>query len=250
MTVLLQLIADNAGWVYAFCALIALWQLRIVLRAQRERRQSVFALEREAAFQRVVNALGIALALLVTMGGTYFIGNVLLEVVRPLVEESTVPTPVLVLPTLETPATELTPTATPTPLATPTPFVKPTLRPLPTPVPEEPTATPAPAIVAPDCPNPGARLTSPGQGQNVGGAIVVMGTANLPNMQYYKLEFRPVGSSGDFTYLTGRNAPADGALGVWDTSPLPPGAYTLRLVVVDHTGNYPPPCEVTVNVVR
>jgi hypothetical protein len=29
-----------------------------------------------------------------------------------------------------------------------------------------------------------------------------------------------------------------------------PGQYTLRLVVVDQTGNYPPPCQVVVNVQR
>ena len=75
-----------------------------------------------------------------------------------------------------------------------------------------------------------------------------MGTANIPNMQYYKLEFRPAGSSAEFSYITGQKHPANGLLGIWDTSPLPDGAYTLRLVVVDNTGNYPPPCAVTVHV--
>lgn len=243
MTVLLQFIADNASWVYGACALIALWYLRVVLRARRERKQAVFALEREAALQKVYNALGVAIALLVVMGVTYFISNVLLEAIKPLAEETMSPTPLIVLPM--TPTEEPTPTPSPTPTPRPTPRSRPTLRPLPPP--PEPTKPP---IVAPDCPNPLARLVSPGQNQTVSGVVQVMGTANMPNMQYYKLEFRPAGTNIEFAYITGQNQPADGLLGVWDTSPLPDGAYTLRLVVVDHTGNYPPPCEVTVNVVH
>jgi hypothetical protein len=244
MTVLLQFIADNAAWVYAACALIALWYLRVVIRAHRERKQAVFALEREAALQRVYNALGVAIALLVTMGATYFISNTLLEAIKPLTKEPLSSTPVIVLPTLTVPG----PTPTPEPTLTPpppTPRPRPTLRPLPSPVLEP---TQPPAVVAPNCPNLQARLLSPGENQVISGTVQVFGTANIPNMQYYKLEIRPAGSNGDFSYITGQPGPTDGVLGIWDTTPLPNGAYTLRLVVVDHTGNYPPPCQVTVNV--
>jgi len=244
MTVLLQFIADNAAWVYTACALIALWYLRVVIRARRERKQAVFALERETALQRVYNALGVAIALLATMGITYFISNTLLETIKPLTREPLPSTPVIVLPALTAPGPTPTPEPTPT-LPPPTPRPRPTLRPLPSPLPE-PTQTPA--IVAPNCPNPLARLVSPGENQTVSGLVQVIGTANIPNMQYYKLEIRPVSSNGDFSYVTGQTGPVDGVLGTWDTAPLANGAYTLRLVVVDHTGNYPPPCQVTVNV--
>mgnify|MGYP001091988963 CR=1 FL=1 len=248
MTVLLQFIADNAAWIYGACALIALWYLRVVFRARRERKQAVFALEREAAVQRVYNALGIALALLATIGVTYFISNVLLEVMRPLAEEGIVFTPTIVLPTLSAQEIGSTPSPIPMPTPTqslPTPRPRPTLRPLPTPPPEL-TSSPAPMVMAPNCPNPSARLVSPGQNQMIKGSVPIIGTANIPNMQYYKLEFRPAGSSADYSYIGGQNAPADGTLTVWNTAPLPDGVYTLRLVVVDHTGNYPPPCEVSV----
>ncbi len=244
MTVLLQFIADNASWVYVTCAFIALWYLRVVIRARRERKRAVFALEREAALQRVYNAFGVAVALLTVMGVTYFISNVLLEAVQPFMEGTASPTPAIVLPALD--AQEPTPTPSPTPTQPPpTPRPRPTLRPLPPP--PEPTEPP---VTAPDCPNPLARLVSPGQNQTVSGVVQVVGTANTPNMQYYKLEFRPAGTSMEFAYITDQDRPADGVLGMWDTSPLPDGAYTLRLVVVDNTGNYPPPCEVTINVVH
>ncbi len=248
MTVLLQFIADNAAWIYGACALIALWYLRVVFRARRERKQAVFALEREAALQRVYNALGVALALLATIGVTYFISHVLLEAIKPLAQEAIGSTPTIVLPTLSAQEVKLTPSPTPTPTPTrplPTPRPRPTLRPLPTPPPQP---SPAPVVVAPNCPNPSARLISPGQNQTISGSVPIIGTANIPNMQYYKLEFRPAGSSADYSYIGGQHAPADGTLTVWNTAPLPDGVYTLRLVVVDHTGNYPPPCEVSVIV--
>jgi hypothetical protein len=138
----------------------------------------------------------------------------------------------------------MTPTA-----AAPTPSARPTLRPLPT-LAVEPTAAPAPVIVVANCPNPLARLTAPGQNQTISGSIAVMGAANLPNMQYYKVEFRPAGTSAAFSYITGQPRSADGVLGVWNTAAVPDGTYTVRLVVVDETGNYPPPCEVTVTVTR
>lgn len=40
----------------------------------------------------------------------------------------------------------------------------------------------------------------------------------------------------------------DGALGVFDTTLLPNGEYTIRLIVVDQAGNFVPPCDVTVRV--
>ena len=75
-----------------------------------------------------------------------------------------------------------------------------------------------------------------------------MGSANIDDFDYYKFEFRREGIS-EWSFLQSFGEPvADGFLGVWDTSPLPVGAYTFRLVVVDKTGNYPEPCEVEVTI--
>jgi len=41
-----------------------------------------------------------------------------------------------------------------------------------------------------------------------------------------------------------------GVLETFNSDAYPAGTYTLRLVVVDQTGNYPPPCRVTVIVQR
>ena len=41
---------------------------------------------------------------------------------------------------------------------------------------------------------------------------------------------------------------SSGRLETFNSNAYPAGTYTLRLVVVDTTGNYPEPCKVTVVV--
>jgi hypothetical protein len=80
------------------------------------------------------------------------------------------------------------------------------------------------------------------------GPVEVTGSANVDDFDYYKFELRPAGATNWSTMQLFREAVADGFLGIWDTSALPAGAYTFRLVVVDKTGNYPEPCEVPVTI--
>ena len=49
MAIVVNFIKEYAAWAYGACALVALWYLRVVLLARRERRTSVFNLERETA---------------------------------------------------------------------------------------------------------------------------------------------------------------------------------------------------------
>ena len=78
-----------------------------------------------------------------------------------------------------------------------------------------------------------------------------MGTAAIDGFQYYKLEMGVGRNPGEWSFLFSNETPLrDGELGKWDTGPLPAGEYTLRLVVVDQTGNFPTPCQVTVNIVK
>lgn len=150
-------------------------------------------------------------------------------------------------PTPEPTATETLPP--PTETFTPEP---PTPEP-PTPTPEIPTDTPTPepvAVIAPACADPGSVIFSPGINQVVSGVIGISGTADMGAFQYYKLEFAPgANAGGGFVYFDGRNNPVSGGqLGALDTSALPSGEYTLRLTVVDQTGNYLPPCDVSIIV--
>lgn len=159
------------------------------------------------------------------------------------------PTPTMMPePTATTDATA-TPIPTQTPLPTPTEevFVLPT----PTPVPIEPTPTEIPEpITAPICADARSVIASPGVGQVVSGVASVTGTATHDAFQYYKMEYAPgTDAAGGYVYFDGANAPVSGGLlGNLDTTGLPNGAYTLQLIVVDQTGNFPPPCRVSVTI--
>ena len=135
MAIVVDFIRRLAPWVYGSCALVALWYLRVVILARRERHYAVFALEREAALNRVYGAWTGAIGVILLMGTVYLLSTVVSDAVRPLVEEGrSTPTPTGtalisvsdITPTLPLPETTPTATATKRPRATPRP--QPTLR--------------------------------------------------------------------------------------------------------------------------
>ncbi len=145
---------------------------------------------------------------------------------------------------------------TPTPEATPIPPT-PTAAadaPTPTAAPILPTPTPEPetAIVEPICPDPRAVITRPGVNQTVSGDFNVIGTASHRDFDYYKLEYAPgadIDAAETFAFLAeGHNSVVEGTLATLDSTTLANGVYTLKLTVVDVTGNFPLPCTVTFNV--
>lgn len=172
---------------------------------------------------------------------------------------------VLILVPTDTPATDpsvtlaslpvvtetvvITPTTAPevAPPPTATPLPPPTVTPLPTETPTPlPTATPS--VVAAVCSDSRMAFSTPGVGQILSGDFSIIGRAVDPNIDYYKLEFA-VGANaeGGYVYFGGNKGQVDGGiLGTLSTTSLPNGDYTIQLTVVDLTGNYPPPCRVSV----
>jgi LysM repeat protein len=106
----------------------------------------------------------------------------------------------------------------------------------------------APTQPAPTPPPGCDHLTEPKSGAKVWGTLVAKGTADIPDFAYYKLEQRNDGLDGWHWIMSGNTPVHDGTLGMWDTRTVPDGDYFFRLVIVDGTGNYPPPCEVVVKV--
>ena len=140
-------------------------------------------------------------------------------------------------------------------IATPTPT--PTLSPTPTPRPPTATPTPIPPPPTPrppsnNCPDPAnTNITYPLNGQTIQGIVPFMGTAHLNNLVYYKFEYKPA-ASPTWQYLTQFDYTwvQNDKLMDFYTSTIAPGLYDFRLIVIDKSGNYPPPCEIRVTVRR
>lgn len=261
MSILIQYIANYAPWIYFVCGVIALYQLYRTWLVRAERRQAVFSLEREKAVRDLGSIFSTAMSLLLVMGVTYFTSTTLVRALEPSIQQayspspdgesgqSFPPTPTFTPLALEpTPVTPAAPPVEAVLQATTTAAAQNTTRATVTPTTISPTATPAPIVQAPACPDQRAVILRPGVNETVSGSISMVGTATHENFQYYKVEYAPAGSSS-FSYLAGdRNPVVNGFLATINTNTLGNGAWTLQLMVVDQTGNWPDPCQVTILV--
>jgi len=104
-----------------------------------------------------------------------------------------------------------------------------------------PTATPPVSpLPARNCPRPEVCITYPQMNDTLQGIVQIRGTATRPNFAYYKVEYQPEGA-GTWNFLVRFDRPiTNGVLMDWYTTTVRPGAYWLRLTVVDKTGNYWP----------
>lgn len=266
MAFFIQFVADTAPFIYAVCGFLALLQLYRTWQSRAERRQAIFSLEREKALNDLYNIFLSAMVLLLVMGLTYFVSTTLARAVEPVVAETLNPQP-QAIPLIPTPTNTPLPT-TPTPAVTPTGVIAQqetiaaavvvqqtttaqqavataTLSP--------PTSTPPPASVAVApalCPDGRSAIVSPGNGAVVGGSVAIVGTAQHDQFSYYKLEFAPgsAASQGYVYFDGGQSQVVGGLLGNLNSSSLSNGVYTIQLVVVDSTGNYPQPCRVSLTV--
>ena len=249
MEQVLAILSEYQWLIYLVLGLALIFFLRRALLARRDGARSIFKLEQEQARTRYSRSVTVCAVLLLLMAAAFIISNPMLP--EPVATPE--PTPTETSGPLA--ASTLTPTpepATITPTATPT-------RPRPT-RPAQPTETPGaeataqPVVNPPSCPNPNVRITSPGTNQVVQGNIAVRGTANIADFQYYKVEVGPGSNPKDHEWTvigTLHQSPVSGGvLETFNSGAYAAGTYTLRLVVVDQTGNYPEPCRVTVTVQR
>ncbi len=224
-------------WIVAVGLAILIWCLREFYEGRRGRKQTIFSLERELASSRESRAR-VALVVVLVLLALFTVLRFAVVPSSPLpsVRE---PTPTQVLILLPT-STQAPPTPTRTRIPT---------RPQPTRLLPTETPTPAPLPVV-RCPLPGVCITSPVNGQVIQGQVTIRGTASIDAFQFYKVEYGMGETPQQWNSIgeVRRTPVADGALAVWDVSGFPPGAYRLRLTVVDMSGNFPPPYEISVVV--
>ena len=215
-------------WIYLLLGLGGLIYVRKFILAWRELRDSAFGLERENAQSRLNQAASV-LVLLLAMAVVEFM---LVSFVAPSVPGATpLLTPTLNL--LATPSTTLAP-GTQEPGETLAPA----------------TPTSAIGISTPDtgCIADQSLIISPEDGSGIGGVVEIIGTANIPNFGFYKLEMKRPEETNWLTILAGDEIKINDTLGTWNTSLLSPGNHQLSLVLVDNQGQTQTPCIIQVRV--
>jgi len=89
---------------------------------------------------------------------------------------------------------------------------------------------------------PTGQITSPRDRAAVRGLVPIEGSATHPDFQKYEIHYGPEPNPGDqWTPIQGSpfTVPVvQGRLGLWDTTIIPDGLYSLRLRVVRLDGNY------------
>ena len=78
-----------------------------------------------------------------------------------------------------------------------------------------------------------AQITSPASGSTVSGVVNITGSALAGRLVVSALEVRPDDGSAGWTAIAQPNGIVDGVLASWNTSAVPNGSYTLRLIVQD-----------------
>lgn len=163
---------------------------------------------------------------------------------------ATVVEPPPTLAVVQVPSVTVVPTEQRRRPPTPTVAEVPTQRPTPT---EKPTQTatvttrPRPVATATACPINCTQLIRPLRGQWVSGMVQVFGTAKHEQFNYYKVEYMQNENGPSFLF-DGKQVVENGNLGVFNSAKIPNGPIRLRLTVVDRSGNYPAPSEVTITV--
>jgi hypothetical protein len=225
MAIALRYFKDFELWIYLALAIASLYFLLRFSMAWQELHGAAFGLERQKAQDKLNLAAG-GLAVLIILALGVF---VTVSFIAPTVLETSA---------LLTPTLDLLATATITlPAGSATPaFGGGDTAPAQTP-------TPPPACL------PGQiALTQPKEGEIVGEKVEVIGSANIPNFGFYKLEMKRPEETAWLTILAGNEIRQEAVLGVWNTSLLVPGAYQLSLVVVDNEGRPAAPCIIQVLV--
>lgn len=242
MTTLLQFISRISVVLYALAATGVFFALRSLIQARRVRRVAVFGLEREAATARFRRALSMIITLVFLSGVVYVIDNIVLPNTEPATESNQDDEPVSI--------SVLTRTPSPTPSLLLFPTVTPTVGVPPAEVGDEGEGTDtAPTEEVEGCEIIGANISSPSPGDEVSGQVSVEGEVNVLNFSQYKFEIKGP-ATGDAWVVLGSylQQVQSGLLGVWDSTSLQPGSYTLRLIVYREDGTFIPPCEVPITI--
>jgi len=216
-------------WIYVLLGLFGLYFGRKFLSAWQELRNAGFGLERDNAQARLnQSAFLLVLLLLLAVGEFALVSFIAPSLSASLVEPT--PTPSILSTVTPTPALGLVFQVTGG-------------------APTAEFASPAPTAASGCIPGQ-IEIISPVDGQEVSGVITVIGTADIENFGFYKMELKLPDSADWVTLQAGNAVVKQSKLGDWDTSRLSPGEYQLGLVLVDNQARLAPTCVVQVRVIQ
>jgi len=223
MAAILRFFVTYAPMIYVLLAVGLMLAVRQLILAQREAHNSIYGLERELSRRHMSRAIS-GLVLIALVGFAELVLSVFLVPGLPAQD------------VLATPTTDLLQS----PVATLPPELLATLQAL--------TPVASATVAATGCVPGQIDITSPKPGDQLSGQVTLMGSADVPNLDFYYYEFALRGTENWSTIQAARTTIQDGKLGTWDTSALATGDYLLRLVVVNNQTNVLPACVVPVRV--
>jgi len=230
MEEILLFIEERQNWIYVILALAGLVYLRSIFRSYKEFRGANFGLERERAMSRLIRSGAMLVLVFAGLAATFVIATFAWPALPVSIRQTPIPTVSL----LATPEVDVDTAGDE--------FI---------------TATPRDprAVDSSGCLNPQATITDPQDGDSVSGLVMVLGTANIPNFAFYKIEYKRLAPGEVWHPISAGTLPVceDGCqvmeeLGTWNTTLVTPGEFAFRLVVMDAEGNAPLPCEIQLRV--
>lgn len=226
----LLFIEEQQAWFYSLLVLAGILYLRSAFQSLQELRAALFRLERERSRARLMRSLAMLLFIL-SVGVFVFIVTTFAS---PALSIQDRPTALPTVSLLATPEMEGLAGEGASPTGTP-------LQPS--------------ELNSQGCENPSATISSPQDEDSISGAVTILGTANIQNFAFYKIEYRSVTPESNWmAILAGTETVCEEGcqvseeLGSWDTSLVTPGDYLIRLVVTDTAGNAPMPCTIRLKV--
>ncbi len=223
MQIILSFLVKFESWIYVLAVIAAIIFMRGLIISWRELRLSIFGLERENARRKLnSNLSGLVLTGIIVTAEFIMVSVITIKYPSQVI----LATPTLEIQATETPAIGLIQGLTGTEIT-----------------------TPQQGQNENGCAPGKLEWIFPIAGETVSGKVELRGTVNVPDLGFYKYEFK---ASGDPVWVTiaGGSLPVmEGALGgLWQTENLLPGEYELQLVALDNRNNSLPPCVIPITI--
>jgi hypothetical protein len=223
MQIILVFLVKFETWIYVLAAIAAVIFLRSLIISWRELKTSIFGLERENARRKLnSNLSGLVLTGIIVTAEFIMVSVITIKYPSQVI----LATPTLEIQATETPAIGLIPGIAGTELI-----------------------TPQTGSTVNGCVPGKLEWIFPTAGDTVSGKVELKGTVNVPDLGFYKYEFKAAGDPAWVTIAGGSLPVVEGALGgLWQTENLLPGDYELQLVALDNSNKSLPPCVIPIAI--